>query len=61
MMPGTGRPKQAGEFNESAEILQIYHDLEGVIRLGQIQFELLKSIQKRLSLLTKEPHEAVKT
>jgi hypothetical protein len=61
MMPGTGRSKQAGKINESAEILQIYHDLEGVIRLGQIQFELLKSIQKRLSALTKEPNEAVKT
>lgn len=54
MMPGKGRTSQTDQLSESAEILQIYHDLEGVMRLGQIQFELLRSIQTRLGALAKE-------
>ena len=53
-MAGKSRSNQSDDFDESAEILQIYHDLEGVLRLGQIQTELLKSVQTRLGVLTKE-------
>lgn len=60
MMPGKGRTSQTDQLSESAEILQIYHDLEGVMRLGQIQFELLRSIQTRLGALAKERSKAGK-
>lgn len=53
-MPGKGRSVQPDDQDESAEILQLYHDLEGVMRLGQIQAELLKSIQTRLGILSGE-------
>ena len=53
-MPGKGRSNQSDEYDESAEILQIYSDLEGVLRLGQIQTELLKNVQTRLGVLNKE-------
>lgn len=55
-----GRSNPTDQLGESAEILQIYHDLEGVIRLGQIQFELLRSIQTRLGVLIKEQRKSVK-
>ncbi len=53
-MATKNRSNQSDEFDEDVEILQIYHDLEGVLRLGQIQTELLKSVQTRLGVLTKE-------
>lgn len=59
-MPGKGRTSQIDQLSESAEILQIYHDLEGLMRLGQIQFELLRSIQTRLGILTKERRKPLK-
>ena len=52
-MAGRSRASRSEDYDESAEILQIYHDLEGVLRLGQIQTELLKSVQTRLAAISK--------
>lgn len=53
-MSGKWRSGQSDLQSESAEMRQIYHDLAGVMRLGQMQAELLRSIQMRLGILTKE-------
>ncbi len=53
-MSGKWRSGQSEEQGESAEMRQIYQDLAGVMRLGQMQAELLRSIQTRLGILTKE-------
>ena len=53
-MVSKDRSNRPDDYDKSAEILQIYHDLEGVLRLGQIQTELLKSVQARLAVISKE-------
>ncbi|RLS43369.1 MAG: hypothetical protein DWH81_02620 [Planctomycetota bacterium] len=53
-MSGKWRSGQSEEQSVSAEMRQIHHDLAGVMRLGQMQAELLRSIQTRLGILSQE-------
>ena len=59
-MAAKSRSTQSEDYDEAAELQQIYHDLEGVLRLGQIQTELLKSVQTRIGAIANGIRKRVK-
>ena len=44
-------PQAANQYDTAAPEWQIYRDLEGVVRLGVIQAELLKNVQSQLKAI----------
>lgn len=59
------RPSRRPKYDLSELSLQIESDLKGVIRLGQMQAQLLRQVQTSLAQLTRDseplsPHEVAR-